>query len=106
MQRDNLTPQLFIKKALAYGLAAFSVTIADVRADAKAGPGDLTLWYQNPAATNKWMTHALPIGNGSFGGMLFGGVDSETVQVNVDSLWIGDGNVRGNYQNLGEFQVD
>jgi alpha-L-fucosidase 2 len=52
------------------------------------------------------MTQALPIGNGSFGGMIFGGIDKERVQVNVDSLWTGNENDTGYYQNLGEFLID
>ncbi len=46
----------------------------------------LKLWYDKPA--NEW-TEALPIGNGSFGGMVFGRVDSERVQLNDDTFWTG-----------------
>ena len=35
---------------------------------------DLKLWYTQPAS--KWL-EALPIGNGSLGGMIFGGVEQE-----------------------------
>ena len=37
----------------------------------------LKLWYNKPAT--KWMTSALPIGNGEFGAMFFGGVANERV---------------------------
>ena len=37
-------------------------------------PDELTLWYAQPAA--KWL-EALPIGNGSLGGMIFGGTTNE-----------------------------
>ena len=40
-----------------------------------------TLWFDKPAP--HWETHALPIGNGSLGAMLFGGTD-ETVECGVD----------------------
>ncbi|WP_053374965.1 glycoside hydrolase family 95 protein [Paenibacillus sp. FJAT-27812] len=50
------------------------------------------LWYTAPAS--KW-EEALPIGNGRLGGMVFGGVAKETVQLNEDSLWYG-GSIRGN----------
>jgi alpha-L-fucosidase 2 len=50
------------------------------------------LWYEAPAS--KW-EEALPIGNGRLGGMVFGGVAKETVQLNEDSLWYG-GSIRGN----------
>jgi alpha-L-fucosidase 2 len=48
---------------------------------------DLLLWYTAPAAT--WMTEALPIGNGRIGAMIFGGVDTERLQFNENSLWTG-----------------
>ena len=44
------------------------------------------LWYEKPA--NRW-TEALPVGNGSLGGMVFGRVDSERVQLNDDTFWTG-----------------
>ena len=48
--------------------------------------GNWILWYQQPAAV--W-DHALPIGNGRLGGMVFGGVDRERLQLNDDTLWDG-----------------
>ncbi len=44
------------------------------------------LWYEQP--TWDW-NEALPIGNGRLGGMIFGGVQEEHVQVNEDSVWYG-----------------
>jgi alpha-L-fucosidase 2 len=62
---------------------------------------DLTLWYRQPAAaagqqesrwggsnTRAWV-QALPIGNGRLGGMVFGGVPIERIQLNEESLWSG-----------------
>jgi len=46
-----------------------------------------TLWYRQPA--KEWV-QALPIGNGRLGGMVFGGVDKERIQLNEDSLWSGE----------------
>jgi len=48
--------------------------------------GGMTLWYRQPAA--KWL-HALPIGNGRLGAMVFGGINRERIQLNEDSLWSG-----------------
>jgi len=45
-----------------------------------------TLWYRQPA--REW-TEALPVGNGRLGAMVFGGVERERIQLNVDSLWAG-----------------
>jgi alpha-L-fucosidase 2 len=44
------------------------------------------LWYRAPA---KVWEEALPIGNGRLGGMIFGGVADERIQLNDASLWDG-----------------
>ena len=61
------------------------------------------MWYDQPAGS--WEAEALPIGNGRLGAMIFGPVDKETIQINEDSLWLGDEKDTGMYQNLGEFEV-
>lgn len=48
---------------------------------------DDKLWYDRPAGI--W-TEALPIGNGYMGGMIFGGVDQEHIQLNDGTLYSGD----------------
>ncbi len=62
------------------------------------------LWYQSPA--QDWEKHALPIGNGRLGGMVFGGVDKEHIQFNEDTLWIGDEKDTGAYQTFGDIYID
>ncbi|WHY22128.1 discoidin domain-containing protein [Paenibacillus sp. G2S3] len=47
----------------------------------------LSLWYRQPAIS--WETDALPIGNGLMGGMVFGGVEQERIQLNEKTLWSG-----------------
>ena len=44
------------------------------------------LRYSAPA--QEWV-EALPIGNGSMGAMIFGGVETERIQFNEDTLWTG-----------------
>ena len=44
----------------------------------------LTLWYRQPAQI--W-DEALPIGNGRLGAMVFGGVITERLQLNEESIW-------------------
>ena len=56
----------------------------------------LRIWYGQ--AAKDWETQALPIGNGELGGMIFGGVEKEHIQFNVDSLWTGDENLKGVYE--------
>ena len=45
-----------------------------------------TLWYDHPAET--W-TEALPIGNGRLGGMVFGNVATDRIQLNEETIWTG-----------------
>ncbi|MCL6588843.1 MAG: glycoside hydrolase family 95 protein [Firmicutes bacterium] len=52
----------------------------------RASARNLRLWYRNPAAN--W-NEALPIGNGRLGGMIFGTVAQERIQLNEDSVWYG-----------------
>src|SRR5262245_23229660 len=47
----------------------------------------LELWYRRPAA--RWV-EALPVGNGRLGGMVFGGIDLERIQLNEDTVWAGE----------------
>jgi alpha-L-fucosidase 2 len=68
-----------------------SACIAIVGAHASAGPaGDDSigpvLFYRQPA--REWV-EALPIGNGRLGGMVFGGVPVERIQLNEDTFWSG-----------------
>ncbi|GAB2964560.1 glycoside hydrolase family 95 protein [Streptomyces pseudoechinosporeus] len=56
-------------------------------ADAAPDPGNpMRLWYRGPAT--EWL-QALPVGNGRIGAMVFGGTDTERLQLNEDSLWAG-----------------
>jgi alpha-L-fucosidase 2 len=64
---------------------------------------DLSLWYAQPAKT--WL-EALPIGNGSLGGMIFGGPTNEHVQFNEQTLWLGSETNMGSYQPFGDVFVE
>lgn len=69
-----------------------------------------TLWYTTPATAenvaNQWMEYALPIGNGEFGGMIYGGVHLEQLQFNEKGLWTGTSTRRGCYQNFGDLFIE
>ncbi len=54
----------------------------------------LQLWYDHPSG-EIW-TNALPIGNGHLGAMVYGNVDTETVQLNENTLWTGGPNRNDN----------
>jgi alpha-L-fucosidase 2 len=57
--------------------------------------GATVLWYDKPAVD--WEKEALPIGNGRIGAMVFGGVDSERLQISEKSLWTGGPGTEGGY---------
>ncbi len=72
-------------------VALLSATIADPcpaqpRRAKALPPASTTLWYRQPA--NNW-NEALPVGNGRLGAMVFGGVESEHLQLNEETLWTG-----------------
>ena len=56
-------------------------------------PG-LKLWYNTPSGES-W-ENALPIGNGRLGAMVYGNVDTETIQLNESTLWSGSPNRNDN----------
>lgn len=75
----------------------FATASCSVEKDNKS---DLKLWYDTPAdATAKdspngwqddqhWLS-ALPLGNGSFGALVFGDVHYERIQLNEETMWSG-----------------
>ncbi|POH72131.1 hypothetical protein CVS27_17570 [Arthrobacter glacialis] len=63
------------------------ITSAGIVAGSQIPETDQMLWYTSPA-TN-WETQSLPIGGGHQGANVFGGLASERLSLNVDSLWSG-----------------
>lgn len=73
----------------------------------------LTLWYRQPATlakvADKWMEYALPIGNGSLGASIYGGLLRDELQFNEKTLWEGGPNDMGGYggyRNFGSVLAD
>lgn len=67
------------------------------------GP-DMVLFFDEPAA--QW-EHALPVGNGRLGAMVFGGTEQERIQFNEETLWSGgpyDPVVEGAHEGLPEIR--
>jgi alpha-L-fucosidase 2 len=81
------------------------ILIAALSFCASLSAADLTLWYQQPAANNKPMNEALPIGNGRLGALIFSAPERERMSVNEDSLWTGGENPSGSYDSMGAYQV-
>ncbi|MBO5226788.1 MAG: glycoside hydrolase family 95 protein [Ruminococcus sp.] len=69
--------------------------------DTKAFDLQTTLWYKQPA---KDFNHALPVGNGRIGGMVYGGTDEERISLNEDSIWSGGKRERNNPDALEGFK--
>ncbi len=67
-------------------LCALIIASSLFDSSADADNRNLRLWYNQPA--QQWV-EALPIGNGSLGAMVFGGVKLERIQFNQDTLWTG-----------------
>ncbi len=70
-------------------LAATLALLLQAPVHAQSGSGEpppARLWYDEPAS--EWI-EALPVGNGRLGAMVFGGVTTERLQLNEDTLWAG-----------------
>jgi alpha-L-fucosidase 2 len=62
------------------------------------------LWYDRPA--EQWV-EALPVGNGRLGGMVFGRIEDERIQLNEDTLWAGaaqERDIPGAFRHLAEIR--
>jgi alpha-L-fucosidase 2 len=66
--------------------AAVSATMVTTKAWGQGASSDHELWYRAPA--EQW-EEALPVGNGRIGAMVFGGIATERLQLNEDTLWAG-----------------
>ena len=73
--------------ALTAGLSASQVTAQDIPS------GPMSLWHKQPMPAGRgdklaW-DQGMPIGNGRLGGMVFGQIANERIQLNEDTLWGG-----------------
>ena len=100
LARSEGAPMLIVRMLVAGPIAA--VTILSLGSGAPEGPARAAsqpgerphvLWYAQPAP--QW-DHALPLGNGRLGAMVFGAVNRERIQLNEHSLWMGGRQDRDN----------
>jgi alpha-L-fucosidase 2 len=68
-------------------VAAGSIGPASMPRAQEDTPDRNVLWYRSAAAS--W-NEAMPVGNGRLGAMVFGGVTSERLQLNEDTVWAGE----------------
>jgi alpha-L-fucosidase 2 len=107
---DHHTP-LSVALVTVAAFAALMTVFCVPRADADDGATSRVLLLGKPAAN--WEKEAFPLGNGRLGCMVFGGIQEERIQFNVDSLWTGDENLTGSYkapgmgfyQNFGNLRI-
>ncbi|ADU14163.1 glycoside hydrolase family 95 protein [Asticcacaulis excentricus] len=81
----HLNRRLLMSATAGLGLALSHKVKAQSAPPEQPSP-DLSLWYERPA--DEWVK-ALPVGNGRLGGMVFGGVAFERIQLNEDTFFAG-----------------
>ncbi|MEV4115727.1 glycoside hydrolase family 95 protein [Nonomuraea sp. NPDC049695] len=84
MSNDGYTRRGVLKTGL--GAAAGSLLVSNPAFASEPSGNPLVLWYKRPAQA--WL-EATPIGCGRLGAMVFGGVATERLQLNEDSIWAG-----------------
>lgn len=84
-------------------MGVLALAEAELTGTSTAPESKLSLWYRKPAT--EWMTSALPIGDGQFGAMVFGGVRQDQIQFNEKTLWSGSKTSYGAYQNFGSLYI-
>jgi len=80
-------------------------------------PGKRVVWSDTPVVIQAdaasparefkkiWGSSVYPIGNGRLGATIFGGIAEEHIQFNEDTLWTGDENDTGAFQNFGDMLI-
>jgi len=101
MMKNNRIIKVLAGAVLVITGCAFNGIARDVHAAVE--PATRILWYNKPATD--WQKQALPLGNGSLGCMVFGGIENEHIQFNHDTLWIGSENNTGAYQAFGDINI-
>src|SRR5215471_17707397 len=86
---SGLSPRLLKQRAALSSL----IMLGCAAASFSTPRSSMTLWYRQPAA--EW-NEALPIGNGRLGAMIFGGTQTERIQLNEDTIWAGEKRDRNN----------
>ncbi len=90
--------QLFTgRPTLAQTILVVLILLASLYAGTAQASGRHLLWYDRPAQL--W-TEALPIGNGRLGGMVFGNVMADRIQLNEETIWAGRPNNNANPEAL------
>jgi len=104
MKRNSTKRFRLLQKSGCTGiLALLALFLIGCDESEPAQASDLTLLQDAPA--EDWQSECLPIGNGRLGAMIYGTVDTEQIQFNEDSVWIGDEQDTGSYQAFGDLLI-
>ncbi len=76
-------------------LMTLPLALGSISADGGNENVPLIMKYTSPA--QNWESDALPLGNGYIGAMVFGGIESERIQINEHTLWSGGPGANPNY---------
>ena len=85
--RFGVRPFLVMAGGFLFSLLGSLTAEVTFSGSAPAPASKLSMWYRMPAAD--WESQALPIGNGYIGGMVFGDVRQEHINLNEKTLWSG-----------------
>ena len=94
-----------------------AVLVAHAAAGENPGPARRVVWSDQPLVIlpnqpkpmkyfqHMWDSGVYPLGNGRLGCTVYGGIAEEHIQFNEDTLWTGDENDTGRFQNFGEMFI-
>jgi alpha-L-fucosidase 2 len=96
--KKNWSRRRFLRNASLTGAALAqhgSLPTSHAQIPSESIPSEHVLFFEQPAAT--W-PDALPVGNGRLGAMVFGNPSKERLQLNEETVWIGEYRDRNNPQ--------
>lgn len=105
MQKNSLNIFQFLPPAGCSGILAL-LALFLIGCDSSKGDQTTGLKLIQDAPAQDWQSECLPIGNGRLGAMSYGGVATEQIQFNEDSVWIGDEQDTGAYQAFGDLFIE
>jgi alpha-L-fucosidase 2 len=76
-----------LNKTIISVLSIFLLVLSSPLSSGQNLPSGMKIWFNKPA--DNW-NEALPVGNGRLGAMIFGGVESERLELNEESVWTGE----------------
>jgi alpha-L-fucosidase 2 len=73
-------------KNLIVVISGFLLSINSLSSSSQDLSSDMKIWFNKPA--ENW-NEALPVGNGRLGAMIFGGIETDRIELNEESVWTG-----------------